>query len=277
MGIDRLDGAITRFPAEGNAWGTVVLAGAMSVKQDFYAPAARYLARSGANVVTFDYAGVGRARVRSMRHLDIDVIDWARDDAGAALAAARAMGPSLPVGWLGHSLGGQILALVPGHEHVRAAVTVTAGSGYYKLNDSMPLQLRFFWFGAMPVLTPLFGYFPGRRLRMVGDLPRNVARQWRRWCLHPDYLLCEGDGVRDAYARVASPILAYSFTDDVMINGRAVERMHAAFREASVEFRHVDPASVARKGIGHFGFFQLQSEPMWHSMLAWLQGKLTPA
>jgi predicted alpha/beta hydrolase len=163
---------------------------------------------------------------------------------------------------------------VPGHERVRAAVTVTAGSGYYRLNDRMRLRLRIFWFAAMPLLTPLFGYFPGKRLRMVGDLPRNVARQWRRWCLHPDYLLSEGAAVREAYARLALPILAYSFADDDMITGRAVERMHEAFRGARVEYRHVDPRQLAGGPIRHFGFFGVKSEPMWSTMLQWLRENL---
>jgi predicted alpha/beta hydrolase len=106
----------------------------------------------------------------------------------------------------------------------------------------------------------------------VGDLPRNVARQWRRWCLDPDYLLSEGAAEREAYARLALPILAYSFADDIMITGRAVERMHEAFRGARVEFRHVDPRQVARERIGHFGFFGADSEPMWSAMLHWLRG-----
>jgi len=55
----------------------------------------------------------------------------------------------------------------------------------------MPLQVRLFWFVFVPILTPLLGYFPGKRLRMVGDLPAGVAWQWRRWCTHRDYLLCE--------------------------------------------------------------------------------------
>jgi predicted alpha/beta hydrolase len=34
-------------------------------------------------------------------------------------------------------------------------------------------------------------------LRKVGDLPRGVMAQWRRWCLNREYVVgVEGEGVR---------------------------------------------------------------------------------
>lgn len=262
---------VTRFPAQGDAWANVLLAGAMGVRQDFYVPLARYLASHGLNVVTFDYEGIGRARPRRLADVEADVDDWVRADYAPALEAARAMAPALPLVLFGHSLGGQVLGMAPGSERVRAAVTVTAGSGYYRFNERMRWRLRFFWFVAAPLLTPLYGYFPGKRLRMVGDLPRNVMRQWRGWCLHPGYLLREGEALRAAYARLELPILAWSFADDPMITGPAVEAMHRAFTCARVEHRHVDPRAAGREPIGHVGFFLPHCEPLWLESLQWLR------
>ena len=58
------------------------------------------------------------------------------------------------------------------------------------------------WYVAVPVATALCGYFPGKRLRKVGDLPAGVIAQWRRWCLSPDYVGSEGREARAAYASV---------------------------------------------------------------------------
>jgi predicted alpha/beta hydrolase len=262
---------LTHFAAQGEAWGNVLLAGAMGVRQEFYEPLARWLAARGANVVTFDYTGIGRARPERLADLDVDVMEWLSDDMAPALAAARDMAPVLPLVIFGHSLGGQLLGIVPGREHVRAAVTVTAGSGYYRLNPRMPLRLRFFWFVAVPISLAIWRYYPGKRLRMVGDLPRNVMRQWRRWCTHPDYLLSEGDDVRASFAAVRTPIQAWSFTDDVMISPHAVERMHQAYASAKVEYRCVDPRAEGRRCIGHVGFFHPSCEPLWREALQWLQ------
>src|SRR6185295_3867468 len=183
---------------------TLLIAGAMGVRSDFYAPLARYLAENGVHAFTFDYPFEG------------DLFGWTRylDE---RLVEARDAAPGLPLLYLGHSLGGQLLGVLPHATEVKAALTVTAGSGYYRFNDRMPLRVRLFWFGMIPLLTPLFGYFPGKRLRMVGDLPKGVAWQWRKWCLHPEYLLAEGDEWRSAFDRIRIPIRGYSFEDDHIV------------------------------------------------------------
>ena len=256
------DPAVTRFPAEGAPRATLLVAGAMGVPRRFYAPLAAYLASSGFHVDTFDYPFEG------------DLSTWV-EALDRQLVATRASAPDLPLLYLGHSLGGQILGVLPHAADVRAALTVTAGSGYYRLNDRMPLQVRIFWFVAIPLLTPLFGYFPGKRLKMVGDLPRGVAWQWRKWCLHPEYLLAEGEGYRAAFDRVRVPIRGYSFDDDAIVTKPAIDHLHTFYRAAAVERRHVAPADVGAARIGHFGFFTEASRPtLWREAREWLDAAL---
>jgi predicted alpha/beta hydrolase len=264
--------AVTRYPADGPAWATMLLAPAMGVRQDFYEPVARFFARNGVHVLTFDYRGMGGSRPADLRALDADVTDWAAQDFDAMLAHAQRAVPGLPLVLLGHSLGGQILGIAPSNGNVRAAINVTAGSGYYGFNERMRLRVRFLWFVAIPLATRLAGYFPGRRLRMIGDLPRGVALQWRRWCLHPEYLLAEGQAARAAFERVRCPILSWSFEDDVMLPRRAIESLNGFYRNARIEHRHVAPAEVGAARIGHFGFFaERQGAAMWAQSLAWLR------
>ena len=125
------------------------------------------------------------------------------------------------------------------------------------------------------MLTALFGYFPGKTLRMVGDLPRGVAWQWRRWCLHPEYLLREGSAYRAAFERVKAPIVGYSFEDDELITRPAIDHLHDFYRCAAVERRHVEPADVGEKRIGHFGFFSERSrDTLWKESLEWMRAKV---
>ena len=247
----------------------------MGVRRDFYAPFAQFLAENGIHVLTFDFRGMGDSRRGGLAGFECDVTTWIEKDLAAMLVEAREPDSSLPLVYVGHSLGGQVLGVTPGREAVRAAVTVNAGSGYYPFNEAMPFRVRLLWFFLFPVLTPAFGYFPGKRLRMIGDLPKGVADQWRRWCVHPEYLLAEGDAWRAKMAAFRAPILRYSFTDDEMITERAIESLHSFYSGAAIERRHIDPAQVGRKGVGHFGFFHPQSrDKLWPEALEWLRGKV---
>ncbi len=82
---DGFDLAVTRFPAEGDAWATALIAGAMGVRQDFYEPLARFLAENGVHVLTFDYRGMGASREGSLRGFPADITTWAQCDLDAML------------------------------------------------------------------------------------------------------------------------------------------------------------------------------------------------
>jgi len=260
VGLDLIARRPTHFPAEGKAWANVLLANAMAVRQEFYHPFARFLAQNGLNATTFDYAVPGT---------DVTVRDWTERDLAEMLVEARKPAPALPLLFVGHSLGGQLIGVTPGNESVCASLHVTAGSGYYKFNDRMPLLVRALWFVYMPVFTPLFGYFPGRMLRAVGDLPRGVTWEWRRWCLHPDYHLSE-PGWRERYARFTAPILSISFEDDDINTKNGIDFLHSSY--PNVTRRHYAPRDAGQSRIGHFGFFSERCrDPLWPEMLAWLK------
>jgi predicted alpha/beta hydrolase len=264
--------AVTRFAARGEAVATLLMPTAMGVRQDFYAPFAEYLAEAGLHVTTFDWRGMGWSRPEKLRGFALRITDWAREDLDMMLHEARAPAPHLPLLYVGHSLGGQLLGIAPGNAMVRAMITVNAGNGWYKFNRATPWRTRFFWFAAVPLLTPLFGYFPGKRLRMVGDLPAGVAWQWRRWCTSPHYMVDDaGRPLRDGFERVRIPVRSYSFTDDDLISKEAIEDLHACYTHARLEHRHLAPSDLSLERIGHFGFFtRAGRDSLWDEARGWL-------
>ena len=254
------------FHPAGGARGVVLIVPAMGVEQRFYATFAQWLAERGFVTVTFDYVGMGLSRQGSLRDLQVDVIGWGRHDCSAMLDAAAAAAGSLPVFWIGHSLGGQILPFVRGSERIQRAFTIATGSGYWRENTrSLRNRAWLLWYLIAPLVTPLAGYFPGQRLGMVGDLPRGVIEQWRRWCLHPEYAVgAEGEAVREAYSAVRTPITAISFTDDEMMSGRNTESLHGFYRAAPQTAKRIAPTQIGVERIGHFGFFRRQfAESLW--------------
>lgn len=258
------------YSSEAAARGVILIVPAMGVAQTYYSKFAAWLATQGFHVFTFDYRGVGGSRRGSLRHLKADVFDWARLDVAAMVDVAADHAPSLPLYWIGHSLGGQIFALVPNHARVARLVTVACGSGYWRENTlKLKRTVWWMWYVAAPLSLKLCGYFPGKRLRKIGDLPRGVMAQWRRWCLNPEYAVgAEGAAVRAAYAAVNVPVTSISFTDDEYMSARNVESLHGFYANARQRRVRLDPAQLGMKRIGHFGFFRSSAEaPLWRSYL----------
>lgn len=261
------------YEAAGTPQGSVVIGGAMGVRQAFYAAFAHWLASQGWRVTTFDYRGSGDSAPRSLRGYQADLFDWTRDYE-AAIDHAHAALPGAPLYLLGHSLGAQLPGLLSNQHKVGGLLSVAAGSGYWRENaPRLKRMVPYFWFVLVPVATRLFGYFPGRMLRKVGDLPAGVILQWRKWCLHPRYSVgAEGEVARRAYARARFPVLALSINDDELMTLEGTHSLVSLYENAPSVVQRIAPADLAVPGIGHFGPFRSEQETkLWPRMAEWLR------
>lgn len=252
----------------------VVIPSAMGVAQQFYAKFAEWLASQGFLVVTFDYRGIGLSAPDSLRGFQMDLFRWAREDCAAVIESVKQRLPDAPLYWVGHSLGGQLLGLIPNRQHIERVVTVATGSGYWRENSWRTKRVVWWlWYVMVPLALRIAGYFPGKRLRKVGNLPAGVMQQWRRWCLTREYVVgAEGDAVRAAYASVRTPILSISFSDDEMMSERGIRSLHALYARAPVTYHRIEPRTVGLPRIGHFGFFRPQFErTLWPLVPQWLE------
>ncbi len=245
----------------------VLVAGAMGVQQHYYADFALWLAGQGFLVATFDYRGMGASLPdgKTLREMDADLFDWAADT-DAVIAALLAAAPEAPLHVVGHSLGAQLPGLLAHRDRIAGLVSVAAGRGYWR--DNAPQLKRivlWFWHVAVPVATWLCGYFPGRRIGKVGNLPRGVILQWRRWCLNPRYHVgAEGAPVAEKFAQARFPIVALSITDDELMTERGTRVLVDCYENAPRRIERIAPADVAAKRIGHFGFFRRHfAETLW--------------
>jgi len=261
------------FSATGTPKAAVIIPSAMGVAQKFYTEFAQWLAKQGYHVTTFDYRGIGFSAPRSLRGYTMNIFDWARQDCAAIIDRVKTQLPDLPLYWIGHSLGGQLLGLIPNRERIDRVVTVATGTGYWLENTWRTKSVVWWlWYVVTPLALRMAGYFPGKRLRKVGDLPHGVMAQWRRWCLNREYVVgAAGEQVREAYASVRTPMLSLSFTDDEMRSARGIKSLHGLYVNAPVEYRRIAPPEVGVKHIGHFGFFRPQFEStLWRQTVQWL-------
>ena len=263
--------AAHRYDPEGRVRGSVVIAPAMAINQGFYSAFARWLAGQGFVAWTFDYRGTGESLRGGKRGAPGDLDAWCGKDYEALLQAAHAHAPERPLFALGHSFGGQCAPLLPSRRLLRGLVNIAVGSGAMRHN-TRPIrrQAPLLWYVLVPLLCPLFGYFPGASIGVIGDLPSGAVRQWRRWCLDPDYLLGAEARARPAYASSEFDVLGLSFADDELLLEAGSRMLHSAYCRP-VEYRVLSPRDFDMERIGHFGFFRAGSEnTLWPLVADWL-------
>jgi len=257
-----------RYEPAGPARGTLIVHGATAAPQKIYRPFATFLAEAGVRVVTYDYRGVGRSRPASLRGFDATMTQWGKLDARAVHRHVREHHGEGAVALLGHSFGGQLVGLIDEAREVSGALFVGAQFGYYRHWALLQQpRLALLWRGLVPLLSATFGYLPARA-GLGEDLPAGVAREWARWCTHPDYLIGGHPDAVARFARFDRPSVFYSFTDDDFAPSGAVRALLARLSSARVEHRRVDPVDLGTGPIGHFGFFRPKCrEPLWTEAL----------
>lgn len=273
---DKSQISLTFFSENESPKAVIIIAGAMGAVQSFYARLAQWLAEQGYLVITFDYSGTGRSGGEQMRQSTVDLFTWAQD-CEVVLQHAKSEYPDLPIIWLGNSVGGQLLGVMENTALIDQAITISSGNGYWRENTkSIQKQSLLLWYVMVPLSVPIAGYFPGKKLNVIGDLPKRVMWQWRRWCLNPEYGVgAEGEWLRARYAEFAAPMTAFSFTDDEMLSAAAINTLHGFFKNAPQTHCVIAPEDIGVSRIGHLGFFREQFKTtLWENyLLPALEGK----
>ncbi len=261
-----------RHDAEGPTRGWVLIHPAMGVKQEYYFGFASFVAAQGFSALTWDYRGVAASRPAPPGRVSLR--EWAEKDMEGIQQWALAQGA--PVGVLGHSLGAQLLGLVPSSTALKAIVGVGSQSGDWR-NWPFPYDIGLLVLASivLPGVTGLFGKLP--QGLMGEELPRGPVVDWAKWIRSKGYLLSEGKEIVEQYARLTCPMTGFSIDDDKYAPSRSVDRLFAIYKNAQVERIHLTPAELGVKQVGHFGAFRTKfKETLWPQLLRPLERALVP-
>lgn len=268
------------WPARRQATGRVIINPATGVLGRYYHYYANFLAGEGFEVLTYDYRGIGLSRPANLRGCDYRWRDWGEQDFDAALRFMGGREPELPLMVVGHSIGGYLPGLSP--EAHRIDRMLTMGAQYAWWGDyAAGHRLRLFWrwHMVMPALTAIYGYFPGKRLGWLEDLPAGVANEWsfrgpRMERTHPAH---ERGDVLARFAAVTAPILAISVTDDDIGSAAAIRRTLSYYQNAERIEASLSPSFYGLDAIGHFSLFHSRhSDGFWKDTLHWLKDGVNP-
>ena len=256
------------LPAKGNNKVMIVAPGG-GLTKEYYDPLAYFFQQHNYTVITFDYRGVGSSISKQVRDSTVNIHQWAVQDIDAVILFVKNTFPQQEIIYVGHCIGGEIVGLAQASQYISRLVLVNSALSCKKL---WPLKDRILVGGLQTVirgLSKLFGYFPGRRVGISGDLPKGVMRQWINWCNNSNGLF---DIFPDNnYRKLQVPLLAFSFSDDWHCPPKAVEGLLNHFSNSIITWHHLRPQDIGIRKIGYSGFFEpLMKTMLWIKMLKWL-------
>jgi predicted alpha/beta hydrolase len=265
--------AATLFAAP-DATSPVVLVGcATGVPRVFYARFARFLASRGLSALTVDYRGVGGSAPPRLRGFRATMADWGRLDLAGAVDWMEANRPASRRLFVGHSVAGQLLGLLPDADRLAAAWLVGSQHGYVRHWEARHRALLMAFWCAVPAVVGTLGYLPAWLLGGGEDLPAGVAREWAAWAMHPDYLVGLHPEARDGYGRLTMPVTLVGIEDDFYAPRRSIDKF-ACFFGRSPSRRVVRPSDVGVRALGHFGWFRERfADPLWADAARWLRAR----
>lgn len=257
---------------------------ATGVVARYYSRYAAYLASAGFLVLTYDYRGIGQSKPRTLRGFRATKHDWGVLDCEAAIQFLNQVDPKLPMMAVCHSIGGFALGLAPSAKNINRALFV--GCQYAYWNDYRPLLRLPMWMNwhiVMPILTKIFGYFPGKTLRWLEDLPAGVAMEWATR-FHPSFHKrygrlshaippVEGSELEARMGTIKADILAIADKNDPFATPVATARLLSYFKNCNREFVRIHRRKNKLPKLGHFGFFHDRfKSTLWPQSLSWLMG-----
>lgn len=274
-------GATLRRPASARAErGLTIVNAATGVAARYYRRYAEFLVGQGMAALTWDYRGVGDSRPADLRRARFRRRDWGELDFDAVVRWARARDPGGLLTVVGHSIGGFLPGFAAAAPQVDRFLTVGAQFAWWR--DYAPhARARLFlkWHVVMPFLTAVCGYFPGRRLGWLEDLPAGVAYEWS-FCgarFERSHPAAERPALLARFAAVRAPIVAVAAVDDEYAALPALRRTLSYYCSAERKCLLLSPEELGCDSVGHFSLFHAsRREPFWPATVSWLRDGVNP-
>jgi len=267
--------AATRFSGTDKIRKTIVISSATGVLQGFYKKFASYLASIGYIVYTFDYHGIGKSsgEVSNLKNNTTDLKSWGSVDQAAIVAYAKKQEPEFELILITHSVGGQILGFNPNYELIDKAVLVASQSGYWKYFSGVHYpKMWLLWYVIIPILTPIFGYFPAKVLGLFENLPKNMTHEWAKWGRQKNYLMHFHNEQEYFFDKIRVPLLSFSFPRDNYAPKATVDWLTDQYKNAEAKRVHHIPPNNKLHRLKHFGFFREEfKDTLWKKTEEWIQ------
>ena len=251
----------------------LIINSATAVSQTIYHHFAEFLALAGFEVFTYDYRGIARSRPKRLKGFAASFITWGKLDFPTVLKHAQNLFPKHRILVLGHSIGGTLLGMTKDSHKLNGAITIGAQTAYYKDWGKGKINRYILWHMFLPIVTQVFGYFPGKKLGLTEDVPKGVIDEWHARRKQESFIAqMQSSGIKSFYHEINFPLVSICVADDPIATLKAVSRLHNYFEQAPKELKQIWPSEYGVPSIGHFGFSSRKFEnSIWPYLLSELR------
>ncbi len=256
-----------------NIKAAVIMAPATGIKKTFYNSFASYLAENGFGVLCYNNRGIDSSLKGEISNSKATLIDWGQLDMSAVFKELQNRFPNTKYHLVGHSAGGQLIGLMDDPHKLSSIFNVACSSGSLK-NMQYPFKFSalFFLNCFIPLSNLIVGHTKSQWVGMGEPLPKNVAKQWRKWCNSKGYIKVElGTTIKEHhYDSLEIPSQWIHATDDGIANYANVVDMASVYTKLPSEIITLEPKEYDFKDIGHMKFFSSKRKALWQYALDWL-------
>ncbi len=251
----------------------VFICSATGVLQGYYSKFASFLSEHGFTVYTFDYGGIGLSKKQNLKNFDTTLTNWATNDIENVIKYIKSLHPNKKINCLCHSIGGQLIGLVPSNKIIHNLVLVTSQNinhrfwkGFSKVQTFLNYHLL------IPVVTYLYGYLPSKRIMKMENLPKSMAFEFAKWGRSKNHVFSLKEKKSLFHHQITGNITSYSTENDNFAPKEAVDWMAKKYENGNNVRKHLIAKNYNVKSIGHFGFFKSKfKDSIWLEFLSDLQ------
>ncbi|ALM22075.1 alpha/beta hydrolase [Nonlabens sp. MIC269] len=256
-----------------NISSSVMIAPATGITKKFYSAFANYLAEKGFATLTFDNRGIGESKGNSINSSNASLTNWGKLDMTAALECLKSEIPNSEYHLIGHSAGGQLVGLMKNAKEIKSMFNFGSSSGSLEYTK-YPFKLKsFFWLNFyIPLSNLIFGHTKSQWVGMGEPLPKNVGKEFTKWCNGKGYVKVDLDTKikEHLYNELSFNTLWVHAKDDEIANYENVKDMIRVHPNIKSTILTLSPKEYGFKDIGHMKFFSKRKKELWDLTIKWL-------
>ncbi len=262
----------SEFTPETSNGVAVILNGATGVLKKYYQSFAEHLCQQGFTILTYEYRGIGNSTQAEKDAPQPSMIHWGQIDMDVVLQYFSNKHPTLTMKGIGHSIGGQLLGMLPNNNRYKGFLNIAAQHIYWKNwpTKDRAITVLFFFF-----VLPFFAAFNGLPKWVLGAeyLPKKVVKDWSRFGRKDIYTDHNNQNLTDGFHAYEGKMRFLSMDDDILFAPKnGVKGLQSLFKNAKSDLLILKPKDYEMHKIDHFGFFKSNmNKQAWLECSEWLK------